>query len=266
MTSRSEKGAVRGRLPESWRVDLPLFEGPLDLLLQLIKVNEVDLLELPVALICDQFHDYLELMEELDLDIAGEYIYEAAVLIQLKSRLLLPRPEGGGEEEDPRAELVERLLEYQRLKEAAQSLAETQSVREGMWARPPQEAALLPDSDEDALDLEDVSLYDLLVVFRSALERHEREHPAPLIYHGDHFPVRGQFERLLELVRPGRPYDFLDDLLALSCRSEAIAAFLAILELSRLQLIRLHQTSEGDLLLYRTTRQVLPEELRGIEG
>jgi segregation and condensation protein A len=257
---------VRGRLPDSWRVDLPLFEGPLDLLLQLIKVNEVDLLELPVSLICDQFHDYLELMEELDLDIAGEYIYEAAVLIQLKSRMLLPRPEGAEEEEDPRAELVQRLLDYQRLKDAAQSLAETQSLREGMWSRPSQEASFLPDNDEDALNLEDVSLYDLLVVFRTALERHDREHPAPLIYRGDHFPVRGQFERLLELVRPGEPYDFLDDLLALSCRSEAIAAFLAILELSRLQLIRLHQTNEGDLLLYRTTRQLLPDELRDIQG
>jgi chromatin segregation and condensation protein Rec8/ScpA/Scc1 (kleisin family) len=161
---------------------------------------------------------------------------------------------------------VQRLLDYQRLKDAAQSLAETQSLREGMWSRPSQEASFLPDNDEDALNLEDVSLYDLLVVFRTALERHDREHPAPLIYRGDHFPVRGQFERLLELVRPGEPYDFLDDLLALSCRSEAIAAFLAILELSRLQLIRLHQTNEGDLLLYRTTRQLLPDELRDIQG
>ena len=257
---------IRGRLPDSWCVELPLFEGPLDLLLQLIKVNEVDLLELPVSLICDQFHDYLELMEELDLDIAGEYIYEAAVLIQLKSRMLLPRPEGAEEEEDPRAELVQRLLDYQRLKDAAQSLAETQSVREGMWSRPPQEATFLPENDDDALNLEEVSLYELLVVFRAALERFDREHPAPLIYRGDDFPVRGQFERLLELVRPGEPYDFLDDLLALSCRSEAIAAFLAILELSRLQLVRLHQTNEGDLLLYRTTRQLLPDEQRDIQG
>ena len=97
----------RGVLPESWRVHLPIFEGPLDLLLHLVKVNQVEITDIPVALICDQFHEYLRLMEELDLDVAGEYIYEAAQLIQLKSRMLLPRPrsEDGGRcrEDDPRA-------------------------------------------------------------------------------------------------------------------------------------------------------------------
>ena len=102
-------------LPESWRVQLPVFEGPLDLLLHLVRINEVDIKDIPVAKICDQFHEYLRLMEELDLDIAAEYIYEAALLIQLKSKLLLPRPkraDGTEIEEDPRQELVTRLLEY----------------------------------------------------------------------------------------------------------------------------------------------------------
>ena len=106
-------------LPESWRVDLPVFQGPLDLLLHLTRVNQVEITDIPVALICDQFHEYLSLMEELNLDIAGEYIYEAAMLIHLKSRMLLPRPsvDGEGEAEDPREDLVRRLLEYRRLKE-----------------------------------------------------------------------------------------------------------------------------------------------------
>ena len=102
------RGAERtSALPESWRVDLPVFQGPLDLLLHLIKVNEVDIGDIPVALICDQFHEYLHLMEELNLDVAGEYIYEAAMLIHLKSKLLLPRPGDEDESgEDPREELV----------------------------------------------------------------------------------------------------------------------------------------------------------------
>ena len=201
------KTLERGRLPDAWRIDLPLFEGPLDLLLRLIKINEVDLLDIPVALVCDQFHEYLELMEDLDLDVAGEYIYEAALLIQLKSKLLLPRPAVGSEDEgDPRTELIQRLLDYQRLKEAAQSLAETEGLRRGMWLRPPQEAKFLPDDvDEESLDLDDVSLFDLLVVFRESLQRYDREHPAALVYHGDHFPIRGQLDRLLGRARPGKP-------------------------------------------------------------
>ena len=259
--------SVRGKLPESWRVDLPTFEGPLDLLLQLIKVNEVDLRDIPIALICGQFHEYLEFMEELDLDIAGEYIYEAALLIQLKARLLLPTPSRDQSDEDPRGELVERLLEYQRIKEAAQSLAENASLRSGMWVRAPQESRFLPEGvEEGALDLDEASLYDLLLVFRETLQRYDREHPAALVYHGEHFPIGVQFDRFLLAVQHGKPYDLLDDLLALSCRAEAISAFLAILELSRLQLIRLHQTDEGDILLYRTTRQLAEEERRGIQG
>ena len=128
----------RSILPESWRVHLPIFDGPLDLLLHLIKVNRVEITDIPVATICDQFHEYLRLMEEMDLDIAGEYIYEAALLIQLKSRLLLPRPkklDGEPVEEDPRGELVQRLLEYRRIKEAAQALAEVDRMRMGLWAR-----------------------------------------------------------------------------------------------------------------------------------
>ena len=100
-------------VPADWRVKLPVFEGPLDLLLHLVRINEVEITDIPVALICDQFQAYLGLMEELDLDIAAEYIYEAAFLIHLKSKLLLPTTKDEhGEHQDPRADLVERLLEY----------------------------------------------------------------------------------------------------------------------------------------------------------
>ena len=158
----------KGLLPESWRVRLPIFQGPLDLLLHLIRVNEVDITDIPVALICDQYHEYLELMEDLDLDVAGEYIYEAAILIQLKSRLLLPRPkleEGEEPPQDPRTELVERLLEYQRLKDAAQTLAEVSSLRSGLLTREWQELRGPADDDRE-LEVGDLSLFDLLKVFK----------------------------------------------------------------------------------------------------
>ena len=254
----------RRLLPESWRVDLPLFEGPLDLLLHLVKINEVEIVDIPVARVCDQFHEYLALMEELNLDVAGEFIYEAALLIHLKSRLLLPRPavEEGEPEEDPRQELVERLLEYRRLKEAAQSLGEVDSLRHGIWARRTGRPELPPDGEE--LDLGDLSLFDLLSALRSALTRFEREHPPPYHLEIETFSVRDQVERLLAVLDAGRPYDFVEDLGGRSCRAEAIAAFLALLELARLHLVRIHQTEKGDILLYRTTREARREDLEAV--
>lgn len=262
MTSAPPVGRL---LPEDWRVQLPVFEGPLDLLLHLIRINQVEITDIPVATICDQFHEYLRLMEELDLDVAAEYIYEAALLIQLKSKLLLPRPQlaEGEPEEDPRQELVQRLLEYRRLKEAAQSLAEVDRLRQGVWTRRRQDWR---PSDEEQVDLEEISLFDLLSAFRGVLERYDREHPEPVTLPGESFPVRGQFDRLLAALEPGRPFDLLADLRSRSCRAEAISAFLAVLELARLSLVRVHQSASGEISLFRTTRELGAEELEAIQG
>jgi segregation and condensation protein A len=250
--------AAEGPLPAAWRVHLPIFEGPLDLLLHLIKLNRVDITDIPVATICDQFHAYLGLMEELNLDIAGEYIYEAALLIHIKSKMLLPRPAGkeNEPEEDPRQELVERLLEYRRLKEMAQSLAEVDRLRLGIWTRRPQPLPSAPEDEEQQVDLGEVSLFDLMGAFKAALVRYEKEHPAPLQLSLEEFSVRGQFDRLLGILDAGRPFDLIVDLKDCSCRAEAIAVFLAVLELARLNLVRIHQTEAGDILLYRTTREL----------
>ncbi len=263
---RAPAPAVGALLPESWRVRLPIFEGPLDLLLHLIQINEVEITDIPVATICDQYHEYLHLMEELNLDVAGEYIYEAALLIHLKSKMLLPRPPrrpGEEPEEDPRQELVERLLEYRRLKEAAQSLAEVHRLRAGIWTRDaPPELDLAGDGE--AIDLGDVSLFDLLAALRTALDRYHREHPPAFHLRGESFSVGGALRRLLDAMRRGRPYDLIADLRDRSCRAEAVATFLAVLEMARLNLVRLHQTERGAILLYRTTREASAEELEAI--
>lgn len=258
---------VSSLLPDSWRVHLPVFEGPLDLLLHLIKMNRVEITDIPVATICDQFHAYLQLMEELNLDVAGEYIYEAALLIHLKSKMLLPRPvkAEGEPEEDPRQELVQRLLEYRRLKEVAQSFAELDRVRMGIFTRKPQPLPQAPE-EEGAIDLGEVSLFDLMGALKTALLRYEKEHPPPLQLTLEAFSVRGQFDRLLQILDAGRPFDLVDDLRTRSCRAEAIAAFLAVLELARLNLVRVHQTESGDILLYRTTRELTTEDREAISG
>lgn len=257
----------KGLLPDSWRVQLPVFEGPLDLLLHLVKLNKVEITDIPVARICDQFHEYLRLMEELNLDIAGEYIYEAALLIHLKSKLLLPRPvvEGGEAEEDPRQDLVERLLEYRRIKEAAQSMAEVDRLRLGVWKRKPQPLPAVEPA-EQTFEIGEISLFDLLAAFRQALERYDKEHPPPFLVSAEVYSVRAQFDRLLAVLSAGRPFDLIDDLKQRSCRPEAIAVFLAVLELARLQLVRIHQTEAGDILLYRTTRELAATDLAEVEG
>jgi segregation and condensation protein A len=249
--------ASGGLLPAAWRVHLPVFDGPLDLLLHLIKINKVEITDIPVAVICDQFHEYLKIMDELNLDVAGEYIYEAALLIHLKSKMLLPRPPKaeGEPEEDPRQELVERLLEYRRLKEAAQSFAELDRVRMGIWTRKPQPLPKPDLAEDEEIDIGEVSLFDLLGALKKALVRYEREHPPPLQLSLEEYSVRGQFDRLLNALDAGRPFDLVMDLKSRSCRAEAISAFLAVLELARLNLVRIHQTESGDVLLYRTTRE-----------
>src|SRR5437763_3190680 len=253
-------------LPEAWQVHLPIFDGPLDLLLHLIKLNRVEITDIPVATICDQFHAYMQLMEELNLDVAGEYIYEAAVLIHIKSKMLLPRsPRVEGEpEEDPRQELVERLLEYRRLKEVAQSFAEVDRLRLGIWTRRPQPLPAAPEDEEQQVDLGEVSLFDLMGALKQALQRYEKEHPPPLQLSLEEYSVRGQFDRLLSVLDAGHPFDLVSDLKSRTCRAEAIAVFLAVLELARLNLVRIHQTEAGDILLSRTTRDLADAEREAI--
>src|ERR1700682_5602904 len=125
---------------DAFAVRLEQFEGPLDLLLHLIKKNELNVHDIPIALITAQYLDAIHLMQDLDLDIAGEYLVMAATLIHIKSKMLLPRPETAagveGEEEDPRDALVRRLLEHQKFKAAAELLHEREQIRSAQWPRP----------------------------------------------------------------------------------------------------------------------------------
>lgn len=150
------------------------------------------------------------------------------------------------------------------MKDAAQTLAEVDVLRQGLWTRPPQD---LPGPDqEESIDLGEVSLFDLLGALRQVLVRYENEHPPPWHISRESFSVRGQFERLIERLSTERPADLLEDLRSRSCRAEAVATFLAVLELARLRLVKLHQTETGELLLYRTSRELQQYELEAIQG
>ncbi|MEL7061067.1 MAG: segregation/condensation protein A [Acidobacteriota bacterium] len=257
-----------GTLPASWLVRLPAFEGPLDLLLDLIRLHKVEIVDIPVAVVCDQFHEYLDLMDRLDLDIAGDFLYMAAYLVHLKSKMLLPTPktlDGEEVDEDPRADLVARLLEYRKLKEAAQSFAEVDAVRRGLWVRSSDEMRRIAKDEAPEIDISDLSLFDLLKTFHRVLDRYESEHPEPLLMSGERYSVRDQVQRLLARLPPDRSLDLFDDLAALSGRREAIAAFLAVLEMIKLELLRIH-VGAGGTRLYRTGREVSHAELEALQA
>src|SRR3954466_2802558 len=156
---------------EAYPVRLQNFEGPLDLLLHLIKKNELNIYEIPIALITAQYLEYIDLMQEMNLDVAGEFLVMAATLIHVKSRMLLPRPDPTQEdpEEDPREALMRRLLEHQRFKAAAELLHEKEIQRSAQWLRPDDRVtAVIGDAPEPEIDID---LFSLMAAFRQVLER-----------------------------------------------------------------------------------------------
>jgi segregation and condensation protein A len=220
------------------KISLPLYEGPLDLLLDLIRRQKLNIYDIPIAKITEQYLEYLHLMEEMNVDLASEFLLIAAQLIYIKSRTLLPPdPDAGPEEaEDPRAELVRRLLEYEQFKNAAQMLYQRELVENAAWSNPG--AVAMEDSELEPQV--DVTLYDLLLVFRDVIKRAEQR---PLMQlHRDEFSVEQMmaflFEKILSTNRPVALSDVLPDIRS---RRSMITAFLAILELTRLHAIFLKQ-------------------------
>ncbi len=213
----------------SYRVRLDLFEGPLDLLLHLIKKNEVDVRELPVAQITEQYLAMIELMRDLNLDIAGEYLVMAATLTLIKSRMLLPTAEPDAEEEDPRADLVRQLLEYQRYREAAEALGERPLLRRDTFAREPSAEGVPPEAD--AVPRIKVTLWELLEAFRAVLKRAE---PDP-VHHveGEAISLRARIDGLLQTLAVARRVTFDSLFGERPTRGYVIVTFLAVLELMK---------------------------------
>ena len=223
----------------AYKLTLPSFHGPLDLLLHLIKQNKLDIYDIPIVLVTEQYTTYLETMEELDLEVAADYIYMAALLINIKSKMLLPRDESAEQLlEDPRAELVNRLLEYQRYKAVAETFAELDVVRMGVFPRP---STPRPGADASDIDMSEVSLFDLIDAFRGALNRFKLNHPQAIELARTVHKVSDKMFELYSLLKEKstiRLQWFLEG----RGRNELIAIFLATLELVRLGGISLRQS------------------------
>lgn len=229
--------------PSEGRLDLTFrlggFEGPLDLLLHLIQKNELDIFNIPIALVTEQYLEYLQLMKVLNLDIAGEYLLMASTLLHIKSKMLLPRSsEKEEEEEDPRAELVRRLLEYQKYKQAAVELEQRPLLDRDVFVR------LMPSEPEAGPEEEkiEVNLLELLEAFRNVLERVKPEGVHEVLL--EPISVEDKIEEILMfLERENRSVAFHRLFPEQASRRIVVVTLLAILELVKMKRIRIFQVT-----------------------
>ncbi len=212
-------------------VHLDVFEGPFDLLLHLVQKNKVSVYDIPIATICVQFHEYLQKMQELNIEIASEFLRMAAWLVHLKSRLILPRETEAAQEE--RSELVERLLEYRRVRELASHLYSVDVVRRYLW--PVRVHPVLADGAEEAdLDWEDVDLRVLAGTYIQVLERFHAANPPPLHVPPLRYTVESTMRSLYQRVRSDTAFPLLRHLHSRPDPEEIVTLIVAALELSRL--------------------------------
>ena len=238
---------------EAYPVRLEHFEGPLDLLLHLIRTHEVNIYDIPIAQITAQYLSYIDLMQEMNLDVAGEFLVMAATLIHIKSRMLLPRVDPLQEEaeEDPRDALVRRLLEHQKFKAAAELLHERETLRSAQWTRPDGPIAeIAGEAPEPEIE---VDLFSLISAFRAVVERARQR---PKIYlPGEQIPIEDRIEQLLTRLSETEACGFEDLFADVQTRAGMIVTFLAMLEMIRLKLIRVFQSGAmGPIRVYKRAR------------
>ena len=232
-------------MESDYKVKLEIFEGPLDLLLYLIKQDEIDIYDISIERITRQYLEYLQAFKELNIELAGEFIVMAANLIYLKSRSLLPAdqqpPEEDAEEDDPRWDLIRQLIEYKKFKEAAAELHLRELAQQRIFAR---EGASTP-AIEGPLRLGEVGIFQLINAFQIVIKRVEERQDLQEIF-GERFSVSDKIDKILQRVAAGAPVRFSDLFEAVVSRIEVVVTFLALLELIRLRQIRAIQKSIFD--------------------
>src|SRR4030081_2047519 len=227
-----------------YKVKLEIFEGPLDLLLFLIKRDEIDIYEISLERITKQYLEYLQAFKELNIDIAGEFVVMAANLIYLKSRSLLPAdqqpPEEDAEEDDPRWDLIRQLIEYKKFKEAAVQLHVRELEQEGIFTR--DGGAQVADAP---LRLGEVSIFQLINAFQNVIKRVEAREDLREIF-GEHFTVSDKIDTILQRIAGGVRLRFSELFGEIASRVEIVVTFLALLELIRLKQVRATQANPFD--------------------
>jgi segregation and condensation protein A len=235
----------------SYEIKLDIFEGPLDLLLYLIRKNEIDIYNIPMALITEQYLAYLEMMRSLNLDLAGEYLVLAATLIHIKSKLLLPPDESEDDEEegeDPRTELVQQLLEYQIFKDAALRLEKRPLLERDVFTRgAPGETP--SEAEEEGEAMIEVGVFELVAAFRRIIAGFDR--PEELEIDAEKMSLADRINEIMEMLSEKQQMTFVELIGDRTDRRRIVYTFLAILELMKLRMIRAYQSgSFGAIRLF----------------
>jgi segregation and condensation protein A len=238
-----------------YRVKLSEFEGPLDLLLFFIKRDELDITDIPISRITQEFLEYLHLMASLDLEVAGDFIVMAATLMQIKVRMLLPRDETEEGEEDPRAELVRRLVEYKRFKEVAERMSgieeESRQVRYRRFFAADTRIRLAEEEDEG---LQEITLFNLISAYRRALKNMPRRviHEVQLL----NVSVDEQMSFILDFLRVNGPSSLLAMVAHMTEKIRVVVTVIALLELTKNKVIHISGTAGDDDILIRPAESV----------
>ena len=246
-----------------YRVEIDIFSGPLDLLLYLVRRNEVDVIDLPIAKIAAHFMDYLEILEFLDLDLIGDFLVMASTLIEIKSRMVLPRPEEAeveetDVEEDPRGELIQQLLEYKKFKDAASALEERAAEWQERFPRLSDERPLT-GKDHAADPIKEVELWDLVSALARVVRQKEIEEETCIEY--DDTPISVYVERMRARIIAEGKVTFSSCFEGTNFRSKIIGIFLAVLELLRHHHYRADQPTDfGDIWIYPPVEPPAEEE------
>lgn len=244
----------------TYQVRLSQFEGPLDLLLHLIRRDKINIYDIPISHITREYLAYIDVMKELQLELAGEFFVMAATLMRIKAQMLLPRRAEDEEEEDPRDELIRNLIEYRKFKEAAVHLAEREDDRRKVFARPGSKPL---DSEDEQLSME-VSLFDLIGAFRTIME--ELKKNVSYRIQREQFTVDERIEIIRTRIRENSEVLFTELFAGQYNKGEIITTFLALLELVRLgELIARQMTHGADIWLYAPQHAPLPQSEEGTD-
>ncbi|GGE38362.1 segregation and condensation protein A [Pullulanibacillus camelliae] len=239
-----------------YKIKIDAFEGPLDLLLHLIKTLEIDIYDIPVAAITEQYLDFIHTMQVLELDVASEYLVMAATLIEMKSRMLLPKQEildedlaDFEEEEDPREELVRRLIEYRQYKQAADFLKDREQQQSQVYAKPPHDLSAYKSETVEEVQIANVSLYDMLSAFKHLLVRHRINEPLNTKIERQTLPIGARMQEIVsELKKLGKVQTF-DSLFSYPNPTHIVVTFLALLELMKNKAVLCHQDENFSSIL-----------------
>ncbi|MBN1282689.1 MAG: segregation/condensation protein A [Proteobacteria bacterium] len=242
---------------DDYRVNLEVFEGPLDLLMHLIRKNDLDVYDIPVAFVLEEYMSYIDTLRELDIDLAGEFLLMAAELAHIKSRLLLPEGEAEGEEEeaDPRADLVRRLLEYQRYKQASEQILERAMLGRDVFTPMAPERVICESQGPVEGDI-----YELVEAFSRMLRKVPEQE-----YHDiavDRISVNDRIYQIVGMLRKGATTSIEELLPEPIGRYDVVITFIALLEMARLRMIRVYQQSVcGPIHIQGTMEEVSDEDV-----